>query len=46
VEKRLIGSGCCLGGEMGWSRDGYIRWVEIGQREGAILGECGASHCN
>jgi len=26
VEKQLIGSGCCLGGECGWSRDGCIRW--------------------
>jgi len=29
VAKQLSGSGCHLGGEWDWSRDGCIRWVVI-----------------
>jgi len=37
VAKRLIGSGCSLGGEWGRSMDGYTRWVEIVEWEGAVF---------
>jgi len=46
VVKRLIGSGCRLGGEWGRSKDGCIRWVDNVEGEGQFWGKCGASHCN
>jgi len=40
VAKQLIGSGCRFvwGGEWSQSKDRSIRWVVIGEGEGAVLG--------
>jgi len=47
VQKRLIGSGCGLGGEWSRSRGGCIIWGGGRRREMGNFGrECGASHCN
>jgi len=45
VAKWLSGSGCRLGGEWGRSRDGVLDGV-VRRRDGAVLGEFGASHFN
>ena len=39
MAKRLIGSGCRLGGEWGQSRDGFIRWVENVEGKGKGKGQ-------
>ena len=37
MEKRLIGSGCHLGGELGKLRDGLLDGVEVIEGERAVL---------
>jgi len=47
VAKWLIGPGYRLGGEWGWSMDGYIRWGRDRRRgRDSFGGKCGASLCN